>query len=118
MNNSKEKHICIQILKYFQVSSDVVMDDITDFKILKSQLYSFGDVYSFNLNGERFYVCSDYSLDDNPRYVENILSEINHLLKGRIVANPNTQPHEAKYVYEMGGEEYYLWFAEIRGASI
>lgn len=87
------------------------MDSIADFKVFKSQLYGLGDTYSFNLNSVHFYICNDYSLDENLRYVENILSEINHVLEGRTVDNPNVRHNEARYMYSMGGNEYYLWRA-------
>ena len=108
----KEKNLCVEILNYFQVSSNVTVDSLTKFKVFKSDKYGLGPVYGFYLNREHFYICSDYSIDNNLNYLEEILKGINHLVKGHAVADPNSTPNEKNYAYAIDDDEYYLWRAE------
>lgn len=64
---------------------------------------------TFNYKGKHYYLVDDYSLGDAPKYVQDILEEINHLLKGKILKNPVPQSDGAKYATGIGNNEYYLW---------
>jgi hypothetical protein len=96
-------------LMTFGVDENVDTHDITNVKIHKSQLYALGPVYSFSYQNSHYYLVEDYSLDNNPTYVRNIIEEINHLLEGALLARPDAMNSEDKYGASINNTEYYLW---------
>lgn len=106
-----ELNICAKLLELFKVAPAVAASDIKNLKIYKSQSHALGRVYRFDYKDKRYYAVDDYSLDDNPDYVRDILLDINHLLKGRLLANSTEQPDGAKFAEGLDGVEYYLWEA-------
>jgi len=109
--NFKENHktICAGLLELFQVDEGIDTKDIENLKLHKSQNYALGPVYAFNYKGKHYYGVDDYSLGDDSELVRDILLDINHLLKGRIMKNPTPQSDNAKYATGLDGIEYYLW---------
>jgi len=101
-------NICKTILEKFNVATDTSVEDIANFKEHKSQLYAYGPVYAFDFKDSHYYVVEDYSLDENPELVKNILLDINNLLKGEIVKNPKPDS-EFPYSVDLDGRTYYLW---------
>jgi len=108
-----ELNICASLLELFQVVTDVTATDIKNLKIHKSQNYALGNIYAFDYNSKHYYAVEDYSLSDNPKYVQNILLDINHLLKGSILKNSSTKTDGTKYVGTLNGIEYYLWESSL-----
>jgi len=104
-----ELNICASLLELFRVATDVTTKDIKNLKIHKSQNYALGNIYAFDYNSKHYYAVEDYSLSDNPKYVQNILLDINHLLTGNILNNSSNKTDAAKYVATLNGMEYYLW---------
>lgn len=111
MNNMTDKELCAAILNYYQVADSATATDIMDLLIRKSDMYALGSVYQFTYKDSVFYICDDYSLDDNPAYLEDVLSSINHLLKGQPIKNPHPQSDGAQYAGGLNNTEYYLWKA-------
>ncbi len=104
-----ELNICANLLELIQEGTNVAPTDIDNLKIHKSQIYALGPVYSFNYKNNHFYAVEDYSLDDNPEYVANILLDINPLLKGNILENASQQADSAQYAVSLNDVDYYLW---------
>lgn len=46
---------------------------------------------------------------DSPKYIREVLAEINPRLKGHPLQNPITQSDGAKYASGLDDTEYYLW---------
>jgi hypothetical protein len=103
------KPICASLLKTFQITKDVNFKDIKNLKEHTSQSHSLGAVLAFDFKGKHYYAVDDYSLDDRPEEVEEILQDINHLLKGKLLKNPIPQSDGAQYAAGLNGVEYYLW---------
>jgi len=93
----------------FGIGGNLNPNDIQDIKIHKSQLYALGPVYSFNYRDNHYYLVDDYSLDNNPIYVRNIIEEINHLLKGTILTSPDAINSNSQYAVSINNTDYYLW---------
>jgi hypothetical protein len=106
-----ERNICAKLLELFQIAKNINAADIANLKVHKSQSYALGHIYAFDYNVKHYYVVEDYSLGDNPEYVKNILLDINHLLKGKILKNNTGQVTGNKYAENLENVEYYLWEA-------
>ena len=104
-----ELNICAKLLELFRVSTNVTPADIENLKIHKSQSYALGPVYAFDYKDNHYYVVDDYSLNDDPERVKDILLGVNHMLKGKILKNTTLQSDGAKYAEGLGGVEYCLW---------
>ena len=104
-----ELNICAKLLELFRVSANVTPTDIANLKIHKSQSYALGPVYEFDHKNKHYYAVDDYSLNDNPEYVKDILLGIDHTLEGKILKNATHQSDGAKYTEGIGGVEYCLW---------
>jgi len=107
MNNSYEELIC-SVLEEFAVADKVDPEKIENLRVVKSKLYGMCDVFEFDFNGNHYYISNDYSLDDNPKYFEEILLDINHMLKGNALKNPKTNS-ELKYSINIENSQYYIW---------
>jgi hypothetical protein len=101
--------LCAELLKRFHIAEDVLPQDIKNLKIHKSQSYALQNVFAFDYEDKHYYIVDDYSLGDDPKLVESILMDINHLLKGRIVKNPEPSDDKDQYV----ASNYYLWQSPI-----
>jgi len=97
----------------FGVDDHATVDDIMNIKTHKSQLYALGPVYGFMYHGKRYYLIDDYSLDNNPTYVRNIVEEINHLAEGGPLARPSAANEDELYATSINNTEYYLWEGSI-----
>ncbi|MEI6481377.1 MAG: hypothetical protein WCO19_03670 [Candidatus Saccharibacteria bacterium] len=104
-----ENALLVKVLEAFGVGKNIDADDIKNVIEHSSQLYALGPVIAFDYNDRHYYLVDDYSLNDDPKYVQDILEEINHLLKGRILQNPVPQSDGAKYATGIDDNEYYLW---------
>lgn len=104
-----EKLLLVKALEAFGVEKNVNANNIKNIKVHSSQLYALGPVFTFDYKDKHYYLVDDYSLGDDPKYVQDILKEINHLLKGEILKNPTPQSDGAKYATGIDGTEYYLW---------
>ena len=105
MNNTE---IISKVLKAFGISDSVDQEKIENLRVVKSKLYGMCDVFEFDFNGNHYYISNDYSLNDNPKYFEEILLDINHLLRGDALKNPNHNS-ELKYSVNIEDSQYYLW---------
>ena len=108
-NDAKIKNIVCRLLKLYAVAENINTKDVVNLIIYNSRIYGLKDVYSFDYKDNHFYITNDYSLMDNPRYIKNILDEINPNLKGSVVKNPVPQSDGAKFATGLDGIEYYLW---------
>lgn len=102
------KKLISQILEAFGVAYNIEPEKIENLKVHKSKLYGMCDVFAFDFNGHHYYISNDYSLDDNPQYFKEILLDLNHLLKGNVIKNPN-ESSELKYSVSVNNNQYYLW---------
>lgn len=93
----------------FGVDDHAAVDEIKNIKTHKSQLYALGPVYGFTYHDTHYYLIDDYSLDNNPTYVKNIVEEINHLAEGTPVARPDAANGDELYAASINNTEYYLW---------
>ena len=96
-------------LEIYGIDDQVDTKDIKNEGFHTSDWYALGPVFTFDYKGSHYYLVNDYSLGDDPKYVENILSDINHLLKGEIVKKPFGKEKDGLYVALIENEEYYLW---------
>ncbi|MCA9337342.1 hypothetical protein KC951_01385 [Candidatus Saccharibacteria bacterium] len=104
------KKQCAAILESFKIANKVKVNDIKNLKAHKSQLYALGPVYAFDYKDKHYYIVDDYSLGDDENQVKDILSEINHLLKGNIVKSPYHFTAEgSEHIVGLDGNQYYLW---------
>jgi len=104
-----ENSLLVKALDAFGVDKNIDANYIKNVKTHSSQLYALGSVFTFDYKDKHYYLVDDYSLADDPKYVQDILEEINHLLKGNILKNPTPQSDGAKYATGIDGNEYYLW---------
>lgn len=93
----------------FGIDQHVDADDIKNVKTHKSQLYALRPVYGFIYHDTHYYLVDDYSLDNNPTYVKNIVEEINHLAEGTTLARPDAANGDEQYAASINNTEYYLW---------
>jgi hypothetical protein len=106
----EKKKICAQLLELFKIVDKADVQEVLNFRLHKSQDYALGPVYSFDYKEKHYYVVDDYSLGDEEKYVKNILLEINHLLKGKIVKSPIHFTSEgSEHIMGLNGNQYYLW---------
>jgi hypothetical protein len=96
-------------LEIYGIDSDVNVRDIKNEGFHTSDWYALGPVFTFDYKNHHYYLVNDYSLDDDPHCVENILNDINHLLKGTIIKKSSATEQNGMYVEVIDGEEYYLW---------
>jgi hypothetical protein len=114
MDPANQIKICVRLLELYGVGSDIGDSDIKNFKAYKSQTYGFMNVYSFDYKNNRYYASDDYSLMDEPKYVEDVLNDIIPMLNGKLLKNPISQSDGAIYASGLDGIEYYLWEAPIK----
>ncbi len=100
---------CISVLKAFGISNNTTKAELKNFKMYRSDDYALGPIYSFDYKNAHYYIVEDYSLGDDPELVKDILSHINHLLKGSIITMPPTGKNETKYALTINKTAYYLW---------
>lgn len=106
----KEKAICVRVLEGFKIAEKVEPDELMDFRSGLSQLYARGPIYIFRYKRNRYYIVNDYSIDDDPKFVKNILLERNHLLKGHLLKSPvHFTVAGSEYIYGLDGGQYFLW---------
>lgn len=98
-----------KILEKYRIDETVSSDEISDLTIHKAQQYALTRIFSFKYKDRKFYISDDYSLGDNPKYVKDLIQDINHFVKGNIVKNPTPQSDGAQYALGFKGVEYYLW---------
>ncbi len=103
------KTICAILLMIFKSDDSISSKDIKNLKIHTSQTHSLGPIYTFDYNNRHYYLVDDYSLGDDPISVREVLSDVNHLLKGSILENPKKQINETKYAVSVDETEYYMW---------
>ena len=101
--------LAAKILEGYRIAEAVSSDEISNFKVHKAQRYALTQILSFKYQDRKFYISNDYSLGDNPKYVKDLIEDINHLVKGTIVKNPTPQSDGAQYALGFKGAEYYLW---------
>lgn len=106
MNNAE---LVARILEEYRIDQAVSPNEITNLKVFKAQQYGLTQIFSFKYKDRKFYISDDYTLGDNPKYVKNLIEDINHLVKGGIVKNPTPQSDGAQYALGFNGMEYYLW---------
>ena len=106
MNNI---NLAAKILEQYQIDSNISPDEISNMKEHKAQQYGLTNILSFYYSRRKFYISDDYSLGDNPKYVKDLIQDINHLISGDIVKNPNSQSDGTQYALKLNGVEYYLW---------
>jgi hypothetical protein len=97
----------------FGIDQPVDADDIKNVKKHKSQLYALGPVYGFIYHDKHYYLIDDYSLDNNPTYIRNIVEEINHLAEGVPLTPPNPTSEDKLYTASINNTEYYLWESSV-----
>ncbi|GAC1391481.1 MAG: hypothetical protein NVSMB46_04120 [Candidatus Saccharimonadales bacterium] len=102
------KNVC-RLLELYGISEKISTKDVVKLEIYKSKIYGMQDVYSFDFKDSHYYITNDYSLNDSPKYIKDILIEVNPNLKGSVVENPIVQSDGAKYATGLDGTEYYLW---------
>jgi hypothetical protein len=105
--NDNKLLIC-RVMEAFGITEDAKPEKIENLRVVKSKLYGMCDVFEFDFNGNHYYISNDYSLNDNPKYFEEILLDINHLLRGDALKNPNNNS-ELKYSVNIEDSQYYLW---------
>ena len=108
-SNDKAKYICCELLKAYAISKNVDQAEIDSFKIYKSRLYGFCNVYSFRYKDRDYLVSDDYSLMDDPKYIKAVFEDATDLKEGKLIENPIPQSDGAKYALGLDGTEYYLW---------
>lgn len=106
MNNTE---LATKILEAYKIHHSVKTDEIHTLQVHKAQRYALGKILSFTYAGRKFYIVDDYSLDDNPEYVKNLIQDINHLVGGDIIKNPIPQSDGPQYALGLNDVEYYLW---------
>jgi len=106
MNNVE---LAAKILEEYRIHTHISPDEIINMKEHKAQQYGLTKILSFHYSSRKFYISDDYSLGDNPKYVKDLIQDINHLVGGDIVKNPNPQSDAAQYTLGLNGVEYYLW---------
>lgn len=109
MQDKEKLDVLCRLLESYQVADKVSPDEIKNFKTYKSQLYGMAHVYSFGYKDRRYYVTDDYSLMDNPKYVQDVFAEIDPQTTGTLLKNPAPQSDGATYASGLNGAEYYLW---------
>jgi hypothetical protein len=108
LNFETDEELICSVLEEFAVVDKVDQEKIENLRVVKSKLYGMCDVFEFDFNGNHYYISNDYSLNDNPKYFEEILLDINHLLRGDALKNPNHNS-ELKYSVNIEDSQYYLW---------
>lgn len=101
--------IAYRLLRLYDVAGSGSSDDIKNFKRYKSKLFGMQDVFSFDYHNKHYSIINDYSLMDNPKYIRDVIEEINPHIKGRPLKNPIPQSDGALYASGLNGTEYYLW---------
>jgi len=92
----------IKVLEAFGITDDAKLEKIENLKVHSSKLYGMCDVFEFDFIKNHYYISNDYSLGDNPKYFEEILLDINHLLKGSALKNPK---HNSQLKYSVSIED-------------
>lgn len=67
-----ENILFVIALESFEVEKNIEVNKIKNVKVHRSQLYARGPVYTFDYKDNHFYLMDDYSLSDNPRYLQDI----------------------------------------------
>lgn len=101
--------LAAKILEAYHIHSSISSRDIHDFKLYNAQRYAFAKILSFSYRGRTFYVSNDYSLNDDPEYLKDVIRDINPLVAGYAICNPTPQSDGATYALGLDGVEYYLW---------
>ena len=109
MYEEMNKELCVALLNYYQQGNNISTDEIENLSTYKSDIYGLSAVHCFSYKGTKYYTCDDQTLDDNPQFLKDVLSSINHLIKGGPVKNPHPQSDGALYAGGLGRVEYYLW---------
>ena len=91
LNDDESKSICASLLNLYKEATNASPHEIVALHSHKAQQYALTDIYSFLYKGVKYYVSNDYSLGDNPKYVENLIRDINHNLDGQLLKNPTPQ---------------------------
>ena len=106
MNKSE---LVAELLEKFEIYTSVHPDEIKNIKTDKAKRYALTNILSFSYAGRKFYISDDYSLNDNPALVRNLIQDINPMIGGGIVKNPEPQSDGAQYALGLDDTEYYLW---------
>lgn len=111
MNKSDVKEICATVLNYYQVTDadSATANDIEKLFVYRSDIYAHSNVYAFKYKDVAYYINDDYSLDDNPEYLQEVLESVVSILHGSPVKNPHVPSSGKQYTGKLYGKEYYLW---------
>ena len=109
MYASTYAELCASLLNYYNEAEQATATDIRILSTHKSDIYGLSTVHKFVYKDTEYYTCDDASLGDSVAYLKEVLSSINHLLKGAPVKNPHLQSDGAQYAGGIGNKEYYLW---------
>lgn len=109
-NDDLLEELCTKLLTaYGVVKAAPSQQSIQNIKVYRSGLYGRAQVIGFTHLSTRYYASDDYSLDDNPKFIEEVFRDIDHILKGHLLRNPTTQQDGAIYAAGIDDTEYYLW---------
>lgn len=109
LTDEEVNSICANLLNLYEQADGASSHEINTLRVHKAQQYALADIYSFFYDGVKYYVSNDYSLDDNPKYVEALIRDVDHSLTGRLLKSPVSQDDGAIYAVGMDGTEYYMW---------
>ena len=98
-----------QLLRLYNQAINPSLDEIKNLVVHKSTDYGMQNVYSFTYKGSQYYATDDYSLMDNPKYIEAVIKEFYPNLNGKPLKTIQKQSDGAQYACGINGVEYYLW---------
>jgi hypothetical protein len=107
--NKFDPNLICQILRSYAITKNVLPEHIKNISVYQSQIYGMQQVIKFEYLNHQYYISNDYSLMDNPKFVHDVLSEVNPDLEGKLLKSPITQSDGADYAIGVNGVEYYLW---------
>lgn len=104
--------IITKLLKIYGIAQVIDLKKLRNTRLIKSNIYGMGTIYSFDYEDNHYYALNDHSLMDNPEYIRKVIEEINPKLTGGPLKNPIPQSDGAIYACGIDGVEYYLWQTE------
>ncbi len=108
-NEEKLTNIMCELLRLYNQAKNPSLDEIINLVVHKSSVYGMQNVYSFTYKGSQYYATDDYSLMDNPKYIEAVIKEFYPNLTGKPLKTIQKQSDRAQYACGINGVEYYLW---------